>query len=62
MDVKVGSGAFMPTLEKSVELAEGIVQVGNGARMRTAALLTDMNQVLRLVPAMPSKSAARSIT
>ena len=31
MDVKVGSGAFMPTYEKSVELAESIVSVGNGA-------------------------------
>ena len=28
MDVKVGSGAFMPSYEKSVELAESIVKVG----------------------------------
>ena len=46
MDVKVGSGAFMPTFDKSVELAESIVAVGNGAGMHTAALLTDMNQSL----------------
>jgi thymidine phosphorylase len=46
MDVKVGSGAFMPTYAKSVELAESIVNVGNGAGMKTAALLTDMNQSL----------------
>ncbi|PHV09878.1 thymidine phosphorylase [Chitinimonas sp. BJB300] len=46
MDVKVGSGAFMPTYDKSVELAESIVSVGNGAGMKTAALLTDMNQSL----------------
>ncbi|MBB5019175.1 thymidine phosphorylase [Chitinivorax tropicus] len=46
MDVKAGSGAFMPTFEKSVELAESIVNVGNGAGMKTAALLTDMNQSL----------------
>ncbi|MCA2998833.1 MAG: thymidine phosphorylase [Rhodocyclaceae bacterium] len=46
MDVKVGSGAFMPTLEKSRELADSIVQVGNGAGMTTTALLTDMNQSL----------------
>ncbi|WP_137939872.1 thymidine phosphorylase [Chitinivorax sp. B] len=46
MDVKAGSGAFMPTFEKSVELAESIVSVGNGAGMKTAALLTDMNQSL----------------
>ncbi|KPC52211.1 thymidine phosphorylase [Amantichitinum ursilacus] len=46
MDIKVGSGAFMPTLELSVELARSIVDVGNGAGLRTAALLTDMNQAL----------------
>ncbi|UUZ50412.1 thymidine phosphorylase [Massilia sp. B-10] len=32
MDVKVGTGAFMPTFDKSVELAESIVAVGNGAK------------------------------
>jgi thymidine phosphorylase len=46
LDVKVGSGAFMPTYEKSVELAESLVGVGKGAGMRTAALLTDMSQPL----------------
>ncbi len=46
MDVKVGSGAFMPTPEKSRELAESIVRVGNGAGTRTSALLTDMNEAL----------------
>jgi thymidine phosphorylase len=46
MDVKTGSGAFMPTFEKSVGLAESIVNVGNGAGMKTAAVLTDMNQSL----------------
>lgn len=46
MDVKVGSGAFMPTFERSLELAEAIVSVANGAGVRTTALLTDMNQVL----------------
>ncbi|GGB89298.1 thymidine phosphorylase [Pseudoduganella buxea] len=46
MDVKAGSGAFMPTYEKSVELAESIVKVGNGAGMLTSALLTDMNESL----------------
>ena len=46
MDVKVGSGAFMPTLEKSRELAQSIVQVGNGAGVKTSALLTDMNEPL----------------
>ncbi|MFM2086570.1 MAG: hypothetical protein RLZZ237_1439, partial [Pseudomonadota bacterium] len=46
MDVKVGSGAFMPTYDKSVELAESIVTVGNGAGMQTSAILTDMNESL----------------
>ena len=46
MDVKVGSGAFMPTYELSAALAEAIVGVANGAGVRTTALLTDMNQVL----------------
>ncbi|NGN97722.1 thymidine phosphorylase [Grimontia sp. S25] len=46
MDVKVGSGAFMPTYEKSEELAKSIVAVANGAGTRTSSLLTDMNQVL----------------
>ncbi|WP_133650445.1 thymidine phosphorylase [Paraburkholderia flava] len=46
MDVKVGSGAFMPSYDKSVELARSIVAVGNGAGMKTTAVLTDMNQPL----------------
>jgi thymidine phosphorylase len=46
MDVKAGSGAFMPTYEKSVELAESIVKVGNGAGTRTSAILTGMNESL----------------
>ncbi|MFC1234511.1 thymidine phosphorylase [Vibrio sp. F74] len=46
MDVKVGSGAFMPTYETSEELARSIVAVANGAGTKTTAILTDMNQVL----------------
>ena len=46
MDVKVGSGAFMPTFEQSEQLAQAIVGVANGAGCKTTALLTDMNQVL----------------
>ncbi|CAB3772275.1 thymidine phosphorylase [Burkholderia sp. MSh2] len=46
MDVKVGSGAFMPTAGQSAELARSIVDVGNGAGMKTTALLTDMSQSL----------------
>ena len=46
MDVKVGSGAFMPTPELSVALARSIVEVGSGAGLNVSALLTDMNQSL----------------
>lgn len=46
MDVKFGNGAFLPTFEESVALAESIVGVANGAGTPTVALLTDMNEVL----------------
>lgn len=46
MDVKSGSGAFMPTHAQSIELAKSIVSVANGAGCKTSALITDMNQVL----------------
>ena len=46
MDVKAGSGAFMPSMEQSIALAERIGQVGNGAGVRTSALITDMSQPL----------------
>jgi thymidine phosphorylase len=46
LDVKTGSGAFMPTLEKSRELAESLVDVANGAGTKTSALITDMNEPL----------------
>jgi thymidine phosphorylase len=46
MDVKFGSGAFMPTYEKSRELALSIVDVANGAGLKTRALLTDMDSPL----------------
>jgi thymidine phosphorylase len=46
MDVKVGSGAFMPTREQADELARAIVEVAQGNGLPTSALITDMNQVL----------------
>jgi len=46
MDVKVGNGAFADTPAMARELADSIVAVGNGAGMKTRALITDMNQVL----------------
>jgi thymidine phosphorylase len=46
MDVKTGSGAFMPTLEASGELAESIATVARGAGLPTVSLITDMNEPL----------------
>jgi thymidine phosphorylase len=46
LDVKTGSGAFMPTLPKSQALAESLVGVANGAGLLTGALITDMNEPL----------------
>jgi thymidine phosphorylase len=46
MDVKTGSGAFMAQRAGAQELARSIVDVANGAGLRTAALITDMNQAL----------------
>ncbi len=46
LDVKTGSGAFMPTLDRSRELAQSLVAVANGAGTETAALITDMNEPL----------------
>ena len=46
LDVKTGSGAFMPTLEKSRDLANSLVEVANGAGLKTGALITDMNEPL----------------
>lgn len=45
-DVKTGSGAFMPTLEKSRALASSLVSVAKSAGLRTCALITDMNEPL----------------
>jgi pyrimidine-nucleoside phosphorylase len=46
LDVKVGSGAFMPTYERSKYLAELMVSTGELAGTRTAALLTTMDEPL----------------
>src|SRR5579875_3113700 len=46
MDVKAGSGAFLPSYEETRELATAIVEVARGNGLATSALLTDMNQVL----------------
>jgi thymidine phosphorylase len=46
MDVKVGSGAFLPSLEGARALARDLVEVAEGAGLPCSALLTDMNQCL----------------
>jgi thymidine phosphorylase len=46
MDVKVGNGAFCPSLAEALPLAEALVRVARGAGLPTQALVTDMNQVL----------------
>ncbi len=46
MDVKAGSGAFLPSYDETRELAATIVEVARGNGLATSALLTDMNQVL----------------
>ncbi len=46
LDVKVGSGAFTPTLEEARLLARSLVEVAQGAGLPARALITDMNQVL----------------
>lgn len=48
LDVKVGSGAFMKTLDRATELAQTLVQLGQDAGVNTAALLTDMSTPLGL--------------
>ncbi len=46
LDVKFGSGAFLPALEDARELATTMVQLGADSGLRTVALLTDMDAPL----------------
>jgi thymidine phosphorylase len=46
LDVKVGSGAYMPRLDEARALAASLVDVAAGAGLAAEALITDMNQVL----------------
>ena len=43
LDVKVGSGAFMPDLERARRLAQTMVALGGEHGVRTSALLTSMD-------------------
>ncbi|HEX6664651.1 MAG TPA: thymidine phosphorylase [Gaiellaceae bacterium] len=46
LDVKVGNGAFMKTIEEARELAEMMRDLGHHAGREVACLLTDMDQPL----------------
>jgi pyrimidine-nucleoside phosphorylase len=46
LDVKVGDGAFMKTLDDARELAETMLELGRGAGRRVVCVLTDMSQPL----------------
>ena len=48
LDVKVGSGAFMKTLDSARELARTMVEIGSAEGVTTVALLTDMSVPLGL--------------
>jgi pyrimidine-nucleoside phosphorylase len=46
LDVKVGDGAFMKTLDAARELAEAMIELGRRAGRETVCQLTDMHQPL----------------
>ena len=46
LDVKLGNGAFMEKSRDATALAASLVEVANGAGLRTSALVTDMNEPL----------------
>ena len=64
LDVKSGSGAFMPSHEESVALAKSLVTVSNGAGVKTSALITDMNETLATAAgnAIEMKNAVNFLT
>ncbi|GAK70601.1 thymidine phosphorylase [Agrobacterium rubi TR3 = NBRC 13261] len=46
LDVKFGNGAFMQSADEAEQLARSLVEVANGAGVKTSALITDMNEPL----------------
>lgn len=46
LDVKVGSGAFMKTVDEARDLARTMVDIGKSLNRKTIAIITNMNQPL----------------
>ena len=46
LDVKTGRGAFMQSYERSLELAQALVRIGNGFGKETVGFITSMEQPL----------------
>ncbi len=46
LDIKVGSGAFVKTVDQAITLAKAMVEIGEHVNRRTIALITDMDRPL----------------
>ena len=46
LDVKVGSGAFMKSIEDAKKLASAMVEIGKGAGKKTVAIISEMDEPL----------------
>ncbi|MGE4282902.1 MAG: pyrimidine-nucleoside phosphorylase [Clostridia bacterium] len=46
LDVKMGNGAFMKDVDEAFQLAQEMVEIGDGAGKGITAVITDMNQPL----------------
>jgi len=46
LDVKVGSGAFMGSLEEAIDLAHSMVAIGDGSGLQVACVISNMDEPL----------------